>query len=128
MLNVIENKLLQLLAWLKAGPAGKFFRWWTGELRQAMPAAWQQKLQHALRRVTLALQGDSLKVGVDENRSLKTLEIFSTAQDMSLQKQQVEDLLLNNELQEAPRILLLELESVLSRELKFPLAVEPNLA
>jgi general secretion pathway protein L len=128
MLNVFENKLLQLLAWLKAGPAGKFFRWWTEELRQAMPAAWQQKLQHALRRMTLALQGDSLKVGVDNNRSLKTLEVFSITQDASLQNQQVEDLLLNNELQEAPRFLLLELESVLSRELKFPLAVESNLA
>jgi general secretion pathway protein L len=128
MLNVVENKLLQLLAWLKAGPAGKFFRWWIEELRQAMPATWQQKLQHALRRVTLALQGDSLTVGVDNNRTLKTLEEFSVAQDASLQNQQIEDLLLNNELQEAPRFLLLELDSVLSRELKFPLAVESNLA
>ena len=91
-----------------------------------MPAAWQQKLQHALRRVTLVLQGDSLKVGVDENRSLNTLEVFSIAQDASLQNQQVEDLLLNNELQEAPRFLLLELESVLSRELKLPLAWSPT--
>jgi len=128
MLKVFENKLLQIVAWLKAGPAGKFLRWWTEELRQAMPAAWQQKLQHALRRVTLVLQGDSLKVGVDENRSMKTFEEFSITQDSSLQIQQVEDLLLNNELQEAPRYLLLELESVLNRELKLPVAAEFNLA
>jgi general secretion pathway protein L len=128
MLNVIENKLLQIFAWLKAGSAGKFFRWWTEELRQAMPAAWLRKLQHALRRVTLELQGDSLKVGVDENRSLKTLEVFSLAQDASLQNQQVEDLLLNNELNEAPRFLLLGLESILARELKLPMATESNLA
>ena len=59
MLKVFEEKLLQLLNWLKAGPAGKFFRWWVDELRLAMPATWQRKLQHAMRRVTLALDGDS---------------------------------------------------------------------
>jgi general secretion pathway protein L len=128
MLKVFEEKLLQLFSWLKAGPAGKFLRWWTEELRQAMPASWQQKLQHALRRATLVVRNDSLSVGVDENRSLETLEVFSMAQDAVLQKQQVEDLLLKNELQEAPRFLLMELESVLNRELKLPLAAEANLA
>ena len=128
MLKVFEDKLLQIFAWLKAGPAGTFFRWWTEELRQAMPAVWQRKLQHALRRVTLELKGESLRLCVDENRSLKTLEVLSFAQDASLQNQQIEDLLLNNELQEAPRFLLLGLESILSRELKLPLATEPNLA
>jgi len=128
MFKMFESKMLQIVAWLKAGPAGKFFRWWTEELRQAMPAAWQQKLQHALRRVTLALQGDSLKVGVDETRSLKILEEFSIAQKASLQNQQVEDLLLETELQQAPRFLLLELETVLNRELKLPAAAESNLA
>jgi len=128
MLNMFENNLLQVIVWLKAGPAGKFFRWWTGELRQAMPVAWQLKLQYARRRVTLALHGGSLKVSVDENRTLKTLEAFSIAQDASLQNQQVEDLLLNNELEEAPRFLLLDLDSILSRELKLPMAAESNLA
>ena len=128
MLKVFEEKLLQLFSWLKAGPAGKFLRWWTEELRQAMPTSWQQKLQHALRRATLVVRNDSLSVGVDENRSLETLEVFSMAQDAVLQKQQVEDLLLKNELQEAPRFLLMELESVLNRELKLPLAAEANLA
>jgi general secretion pathway protein L len=128
MLNVLENKLLQIVGWLKAGPAGTFFRWWTEELRLAMPATWQQKLQYALRRVTFTLQSDSLRVGVDENRTLKTLEVFSKAQDASLQNQQVGDLLLSNELQEAPRFLLLELESVLNRKMKLPLAAESNLA
>lgn len=128
MLKVFEEKLLQLFSWLKAGPAGKFLRWWAEELRQAMPASWQQKLQHALRRATLVVRNDSLSVGIDENRSLETLEVFSMAQDAVLQKQQVEDLLLKNELQEAPRFLLMELESVLNRELKLPLAAEANLA
>jgi general secretion pathway protein L len=128
MLKLIENKLLQIVAWLKAGPAGHFFRWWIDELRQAMPAVWQQKIQRALRRVTLELQGESLIVGVDENRTLKTLDVFSIAQDTSLQNQQVEDLLLDNELEQAPRFLLLGLVSVLNREMKLPMAAESNLA
>jgi general secretion pathway protein L len=128
MLNVFETKLLQIFAWLKAGPVGQFFRWWTGELKQAMPAAWQQKLQQARRRVTLALEDESLALGVDENRSLEMLESFSIKQDASLQIQQVEDLLRNNELEEAPRFLLLKLESILNREMKLPLAAESNLA
>lgn len=128
MLKVFEEKLVQLFSWLKAGPAGKFFRWWIGELREAMPASWQQKLQHALRRVVFLIEDGSLSVGVDENRSLDVFEVFSMEQAASLQKQQVEDLLLKNELQESPRFLLLQLESVLSRELKLPLATEANLA
>ncbi|MCJ7814821.1 MAG: hypothetical protein MUP31_02090, partial [Xanthomonadales bacterium] len=128
MLKVFEEKLLQLISWLKAGPAGKFFRWWIEELRQAMPAAWQQKLQHAMRRVTLAMDGVSLIVGVDENRVPRTLEVFSMAQDATLQKRQVESLLQTNELQEAPRFFLLDIECVLNRELKLPLAADSNLA
>ncbi len=128
MLKLLEEKLLQLISWLKAGPAGTFFRWWIEELRQAMPTAWQQKLQHALRRVTLELEGDSLKLSVDENRALRPLEVFTNVQDAALQKKQVESLLIENELQEAPRFLLLELESVLSTRMKLPLAAESNLA
>jgi len=128
MINVLEEKLLQALVWLKAGPAGTFFRWWTEELRLAMPAGWQQKLQHAMRRVTVSIKGDSLQVGVDENRTLKPLETFKAAQDSALQNQQVGDLLQSDDLQEAPRFLLLELNSVLRTELKFPAATESNLA
>jgi len=128
MLNLLENKLLQGLAWLKAGPAGQFFRWWTAELRLAMPAGWQQKIQHAMRRVTLNLSTDSVVLGVDENRSVKTLEVVSMAQDAAIQKQQLEDILAKNELQEIPRFLLLNIDSVLNREIKLPAAAESNLA
>lgn len=128
MLEVFEEKLLQLLSWLKAGPAGVFFRWWTAELRQAMPVTWQQKLQYALRRVILAPDGDSLEIGVDENRVLRILETFPGSQDPELQKKQVEGLLLRHELQDAPRFLLLDFDAILNRELKLPLAAESNLA
>jgi len=128
MLTLFKEKLMQVYGWLKAGPAGVFLRWWTEELRQAMPVAWQHKLQHAMRRVTLVLHDDSLLVGVDENRSVQTLEVFSNAQEVSLQKSRLENLLLEHELQEAPRFLLLDADTVLSRELKLPLAADSNLA
>jgi general secretion pathway protein L len=128
MAIAFDKYLQQTAGRLKSGPAAKFFRWWAEELRQAMPAAWQQKIQHALRRVTLMLEGESLTVGVDENRSLESLEVFSIVQDAALQEQQVGDLLLENDLFEAPRFLLLKPDSVLNKELKLPLAAEANLA
>jgi general secretion pathway protein L len=127
MLKLFEEKLLQILNWLKAGPAGKFFRWWIEELRQAMPVAWKRKLQQALRRVTFMLDGTSLVVGVDDNRSLRTLEVFSVSEDATLQKEQVENLVLRNDLQVAPRFLLLKPDAVLNRELKLPSAAIPNM-
>jgi general secretion pathway protein L len=128
MLNVFQVKLALIFGWLKASPAGKFFRWWIEELRLAMPVAWQQKLQYAQRRVTLTLKKDALFVGVDKNRLLKSLQTISMTQDPSLQKQQVEDLLVEQELQEAPRFLLLDLDAVLNTQMQLPLAAEPNLA
>jgi general secretion pathway protein L len=128
MLKVFEEKLLLIMSWLKAGPAGKFFRWWIEELRHAMPETWKRKLQQALRRVTLVVDGETLVVGVDDNRSLRTLEVFSIAEDATLQKKQVESLLFRNDLQEAPRFMLLKLGDVLNRELKLPLAAVSNMA
>ena len=128
MLNVLQNRLLQIVSWLRAGPLGQFFTWWTAELREAMPKSWQRRLLHALRRVTLTVGDESLEVGVDEYRRLAPLETFAPAQDAVLQKQQIEDLLVKNELQEAPRFLLLDVDSILRREMKLPLATESNLA
>jgi general secretion pathway protein L len=64
---------------------------------------------------------------VDENRALETLQTLSTQQDVALQKEQINDLLGQNDLLEAPRFLLLELDRVLHRELHLPLAAEANL-
>jgi general secretion pathway protein L len=127
MANAFQEKLQQLTGRLKSGPAGQFFRWWVRELGQAMPLTWQQKLQHALRRVTLKSAGESLILSVDENRALETLQTLSTQQDVALQKEQINDLLGQNDLLEAPRFLLLELDRVLHRELHLPLAAEANL-
>jgi len=128
MANAFENKLKDWRNHVQAGPVGKFFHWWLDELRQALPPAWQQKLQHALRRLTLRLDGESLSVGVDENRSLQALDTFSISQGVALQQQQINDLLVEHELLEAPRFLLLDQEAVLRKEIMLPAAAESNLS
>lgn len=127
MAKLIEQKLQQLQGRIQAGPVGKFFRWWLNELNQAMPAAWQEKVQHARRRVTVNLDDDSLVLGIDANRRQKTLQALSRSQDVSVQKQQVDDFLEENDLLEAPKFLLLDFGSVLGKEISLPLAAEPNL-
>jgi general secretion pathway protein L len=128
MANALQQNLHQLRTRVQAGPVGVFFRWWFGELKQAMPASWRAKLQHAMRRVTLMLDGESLIVGTDENRRVSRLDHFPLSEDTELQRQRIDDLLNRSELQEAPRFLLLKQGSVLSKEIKLPLAAEANLA
>jgi general secretion pathway protein L len=123
-----QQKWQQLRNRVRTGQIGKFFAWWLGELRQAMPAAWQEKLQHAMRRVGFTLGEGLLSLAVDENRRLTELDAFPLSQDAALQRQEIEDLLRRSELVEAPRFLLLERDAVLSKELTLPLATEPNLA
>lgn len=127
MINLIQQKLQLFWARIQAGPVGKFFRWWLDELNQAMPALWQEKLQHARRRVTIQLENGSLLIGVDSNRQPEALQSLSRSQDAAVQKQQVEDLLEEHDLLEAPKFLLLDTSSVLSKEISLPLAAESNL-
>jgi len=128
MANAFENKLKDWRNQLQSGPVGKFFHWWFDELRQSLPQSWQQKLQHALRRVTLHIHQNSLQLGVDENRSLQQLESFSMTQGVALQQQQINDLLIEQDLAESPRYLLLDGEAVLSKEMLLPAAAEANLS
>ncbi len=127
MANAFQDKLQQLWAQVRTGPAGKFFHWWFDELRQSLPAPWQQKLQHALRRVTFVLAGDSLIVGMDENARQQSLDSFAVDQDVSLQQQQLSRLLVRHDLSESPRFLLLERDTILSKEMTLPMATESNL-
>lgn len=124
----LGQKWQQLRNRVRTGQAGKFVAWWLGELRQAMPASWQEKLQHAMRRVAFTLGEGLVAVAVDEDRRLTELDAFPLSQDPALQRQEIEDLLRRSELLEAPRFLLLEREAVLNKELKLPLATEANLA
>ncbi len=128
MAIAFQNKLQQMRASVQTGPVGKFFHWWIDQLRQSMPDRWKQKIQHALRRATFVIAGDSLKVGMDENRLQQSLGSFAIDQDASLQQQQLSRLLARNDLSESPRFLLLERDMILSKEMTLPLATESKLA
>lgn len=128
MANALEQRLQQLRGRVQTGPVGKFFSWWKAELRQAMPPRWQERLQHASRRIILVLDDNSLSIGVDEGLKVTTLEVQPLSQDGALQQQQIEDLAEKHDLSEAPRFLALELGSVLKKEFSLPAAAESNLA
>ena len=127
MANALEQNLIQLKSRVQNGPVGQFFRWWVEELKQALPAPWQAKLQHAMRRLTFEVSDGSLVLAVDENHQLSVVGELLASPDKSLQKQQVADLAEQNELTEAPRILLIDAGRFLVKEISLPMAAEPNL-
>ena len=128
MANAILEKLKNWWRLLLAGPLGQFFRWWIEELKASLPASWRQKLQYAMRRVTFGLDSAELSIGVDENRSLKIFDSFPLTESVTLQQEQIHDLLLERELLEAPRFLVLDTSCILRKEMKLPAAAEANIA
>jgi len=127
MAIALNNKIQYWSARVQNGPVGEFFRWWSRELQQALPAKWQERLQHALRRVILQSDSGQLRLGVEENKSLDWLETYSLDQDVSLQRQRNHSLLEKHDASEVPRFLLLDPVHVLRKELKLPVAAESNL-
>lgn len=128
MAHALEQQLQDLRSRVRTGPVGKFFSWWVEELRLAMPESWQQKLQHATRRLAVRDEADQLEIFVDENRRLQALAALPPGQDKTLQRQQIEDVRAEQDLSEAPVYLLLDASEVLVREVKLPTAAEQNLA
>ena len=128
MVNAIEQHINDLRHRLRTGPVGKFFSWWVGELKSALPESWRAKLQHATRRLAVTPRAEALELGVIENLKLTAIAEISLAQDVSLQRQQIEDMRLHHELQEAPSCLLLNADAILAREVSLPVAAESNLA
>ena len=127
MASAIQEKLQQLKNRVQTGPVGQFFAWWIEELRLALPESWQARLQHAMRRVALQYRDGALMVLADENRRLTRLGELPASLDARVQRQQAEDLLEQNDLDEAPCFLLLDSERFLVREVSLPMAAEANL-
>ena len=127
MANALEQNLLQLKSRVQNGPVGQFFDWWIEELKQALPEKWQEKLQHAMRRLTFEVRNGSLVLAADENHLLSGLGELPASPDKSLQKQQVEDLVEQNDMSQAPRFLLIDADRFLVKEISLPVAAEPNL-
>lgn len=97
-------------------------------MRLIMPVSWQERLQHAMRRVVVMPSEQSLEVAVDEGGRLTTLETQPLSQDTELQGQQIIDLLEQQDLSEAQRFLALEADTMLRKEIALPAAAESNLA
>lgn len=111
----------------RSGPAGRFLCWWAAELKQMLPDAWQQRLQRAMRRVTIVVDTGSLNIGIEENHLIRPLETVAVAQDAPLQGRQMRGLLEREDVQQVPRFLLLDSSQVLRKSLQLPQAAESNL-
>jgi len=127
MANVLNDKLQYWKNRIAGGPAAAFCRWWFFELKNALPANWQQRLQHAWRRVMLVLEADELRLGIEENQAIQWLEAFPRQQDLALQRREIHAVLEKHDLLEASRFLLLDRGQVLYKELSLPAAAESNL-
>jgi general secretion pathway protein L len=127
MAIVLNNKIQYWKDRISNGPAAAFCRWWFGELKQLLPADWQQRLQHAWRRVMLIHAAGQLRLGIEESLKIQWLESFPLQQDAAMQRRQIHALLEKHDVLEAPRFLLLDQADVLRKELSLPAAAESNL-
>lgn len=128
MANALQQQIQTLLNRIRNGPVGTFFTWWIEELKLSLPNHWQQALKQAARRMAVRLDAETIEFYVDDDRGLVRLGRQKLAADPALQRQQVEDLRQEKELEEAAVYLLLDIEKVLSREVSLPAAAESNLS
>lgn len=127
MAIAIENTFRKIRWQFKHGQVGQFLRWWGDELNQVMPEQFRKRRQYAKRRLLIRLGGGEIALSVDGGGSVQSLDVFSTAQDTNLLRQRVRELLLQHELTEVNRELLLDGQVVLSTRVVMPLAAEVNL-
>ncbi len=127
MAITIKNKVQYWQARIRNGPAGEFFSWWWGELRQLLPEAWQDRLRLATRRLSLQFTDSELRIGICNEQAISPLESLSLEQDPVLVQEQLKPLFAKDDLNELPKYLLLDHNRVLQKELKLPAATEANL-
>jgi len=109
------------------GAAGQFFNWWVGELRNLMPTRLRVRLQYARRRLLMQVADGQVLLSIENADEVLSLDALSTEQDVQLQQQHVRELLVQHELTEVNRDLLLSASCVLSTQVAMPLAAEANL-
>lgn len=127
MASAFQNQLESWRLRVQASQAGAFWRWWTAELRAMLPERLRERVQHAQRRVVARLEGEELELFWQEGDMLQQLEVYALDQDVELQRQQIHDLLVERELDEAQRELVLPEALVLRKTLTLPMAAESNL-
>jgi general secretion pathway protein L len=127
MASALQTQIEGLRQRAAASSAGVFFRWWVAELRDLLPASLKERVQHAQRRVVVRFEGDELELFWQEGEALQQLDVFRLDQDRALQQQQIQDLLTERELGEAPCKIVLPEDLVLRKSLTMPLAAEAGL-
>jgi general secretion pathway protein L len=128
MASTIVNQLEQYRLRLLDSQVGRFLNWWGGELREILPAAWREKLFTPKRAVLFRLSQDELEVGVMASGQQHQLAVLPLSEDPRLHLQKLRELLVERELMESPRELLIGEDMVLRKEVTLPLAAESGLA
>ena len=127
MAIALNNKIQYWSGRVQNSQAGAYCRWWIAELKALLPVRWQKRLQHAQRRITLKLEADQLRLGVEENGLNQWFRSVPLGPDPGLQRQQIRALLEQQDAVEAPQFLFVDAGQVLRKELKLPAAAESNL-
>lgn len=121
--NTIQNVRYRFVS----GPAGQFFRWWGGELRNLMPARLRARMQYARRRLLMQVSDGEITLSIENAEEIQSLDAMSTDQDIQLMQQRMRELLLQHELTEISRDLVLSGDDVLNTLVVMPLAAEANM-
>lgn len=127
MASSLENQFEHWRLRAQQSAAGQFMRWWGSELRQLLPADMRARMLHASRKVALRIGDGDLEVSSLEGTEMQVLDVFRLDQDPRLQHQQIRDLLIERELYEMPRVILLPEAVLLRKEVILPIATESNL-
>jgi len=127
MAIALKNTIRNFKNRLETGQVGQFFRWWGGELGNALPERLRAQLQYARRRLLIQDYEDEISISVEDGVAVQSLDTFSRGGDTQLQQQQVRELLQQHELTQVSRDLLLPEDQVLRIKSVLPLATESNL-
>lgn len=127
MAIAITNTIQNIRYRFVNGPAGQFFRWWGEELGNLMPARFRERMQYARRRLLMQVDNGEIALSIENAELIQSLDSLSTDQDIQLQQARFRELLIQHELTEVSRDLLLSEEAVLSTQVVMPLAAEANM-
>lgn len=128
MAITFNNRIQHWRTRIQTGPVMQFWRWWKGELVDLLPDSWRSRLVHNQRRIFIDLDQEALSLSLEEGETVTDLERFPFTQDNSIQQQQIKDLMLEQELLDCQRVLLLDESHLLLKDIQMPLAAEGNLA
>ncbi len=127
MAIALNNTIQNLRFRFSNGPAGQFFKWWSEELRNAMPSPLRARIQYAHRKLLMQVNEGEIAFSIDNAKAIQSLDSVSIDQDTQIQQQRIKDLLQRHELVEVDRDLLLSKDVVLHTQVVMPLAAEANL-